>query len=76
MFRDTSRYLDNIFTIDNLEFEKHFLIYPTDFQVHKANTSDKETSVPHLKKNKQVTFIPAVMTNAMTSDFLSSNSPG
>ena len=28
MFNDTSRYLDDIFTIDNPEFEKHlFLIY-------------------------------------------------
>ena len=31
MFNDTSRYLDDIFTIDNPEFEKHNPdIYPTD----------------------------------------------
>ena len=45
MFNDTSRYLDDIFTIDNPEFEKHIPdIYPAEFQLNKANTSDKETS--------------------------------
>ena len=32
MFINTSRYLDDIFTIDNPEFEKHIPdIYPTEF---------------------------------------------
>ena len=32
MFNNTSRYLDDIFTIDNPEFEKHIPdIYPTNF---------------------------------------------
>ena len=45
MFNDTSRYLDDIFTIDNSKFEKHFPdIYPNELQLNKANTSDKETS--------------------------------
>ena len=45
MFNDTSQYLDDIFTIDNPEFEKHIPdIYPTELQLNKANTSDKETS--------------------------------
>ena len=45
MFNDTSRYLDDIFTIDNLEFEKYIPdIYPAVLQLNKANTSDKETS--------------------------------
>ena len=45
MFNDTSRYLDDIFTIDNPEFEKHIPdIYPTELQLNKANTSDTETS--------------------------------
>ena len=45
MFNDTSRYLDDIFTIDNPEFEKHIsYIYPAKLQLNKANTSDKETS--------------------------------
>ena len=45
MLYDTSRYLDDIFTIDNPEFEKHIPdIYPTELQLNKANTSDKETS--------------------------------
>ena len=42
---DTSRYLDDIFTIDNPEFEKYIPdIYPAELQLNKANTSDKETS--------------------------------
>ncbi len=45
MFKDTSPYLDDIFTIDNPEFEKHIPdIYPTELQLNKVNTSDKETS--------------------------------
>ena len=45
MFNDTSRYLDDIFTIDNPEFEKNIPdIYPTILQLNKANTSDKGTS--------------------------------
>ena len=45
MFNVTSRYLDDIFTIDNPEFEKHIPdIYATELQLNKANTSDKETS--------------------------------
>ena len=45
MFKYTSRYLDDIFTIDNPEFEKHIPdIYPTELQLNTANTSDKETS--------------------------------
>ena len=42
LFNDTSRYLDDIFTT---EFEKHIpVIYPTELQLNRANTSDKETS--------------------------------
>ena len=45
MFNDASRYLDDIFTIDNPEFEKYIPdIYPAELQLNKANTSDKETS--------------------------------
>ena len=45
MFNDTSRYLDDIFTIDNPEFEKYIPdIYPTELQLNKAITSDKEIS--------------------------------
>ena len=45
MFNDTSRYLDDIFTIDNPEFEKHIPdIYPRELQLNEANISDKETS--------------------------------
>ena len=45
MFNDASRYLDDIFTINNPEFEKHIPdIYPAEHQLNKTNTSDKETS--------------------------------
>ena len=48
-FNDTSRYLDDIFTIDNPEFAEHIPdIYPRNLQLKKANTSDKETSFLHL----------------------------
>ena len=44
-FYDASPYLDDIFTIDNPEFEKHIPdIYPAEFQLNKANTSDREAS--------------------------------
>ena len=79
MFNDTSRYLDDIFTIDNPEFEKHIAdVYPMKLQLNKANTSDKETFFLDLNKKKllAVMFIPAFTTIAMTSDFLSSISPG
>ena len=40
-----TRYLDDIFTIDNPKFEKYIPdIYPAELQQNKANTSDKETS--------------------------------
>ena len=52
MFNDTSRYLDDIFTIDNPEFEKHIPdIYPAELQTNKANTSHKETSFLDLNIN-------------------------
>ena len=45
IFNDTSRYLDDIFTIDNPEFDKHIhVVYPAELQLTEANTSDKETS--------------------------------
>ena len=44
-FNDTSRYLDDIFTIDNPAFAEHIPdIYPRELQLNKENTSDKETS--------------------------------
>ena len=45
MFNDTSRYLDDIFTIDNAEFEKHIPdIYLAELQLNKPNTANKDTS--------------------------------
>ena len=49
MFNDTSRYQDDIFTSKNPEFEKHiFDIYPTELQLSKASTLDKENSFLYL----------------------------
>ena len=73
MFNDTSRYLDDIFTINNPEFEKHIPdIYRTERQLNKANTSDKETSFLNLNIKVAVMFIPSFTTNAMTLVYLSS----
>ena len=45
MFNDASPWFDDIFAIDNPEFEEHIPdIYQTELQFNKANTSDKETS--------------------------------
>ena len=42
MFNDTSRYLEDIFIIDNIEFAEHIpYIYPRELLLNKANTSDK-----------------------------------
>ena len=42
-FNSTSRYLDNLFNIDNAYFE-HMVdqIYPTEFQLNKENSADTE----------------------------------
>ena len=46
MFNNTSRYFDDIFTIDKPKFDKHIPdLYQANLQVNKANTSDKETSL-------------------------------
>ena len=43
-FNDTSRYLDDIFTIDNPAFSEHIPdIYSRELHLNKANTSDTET---------------------------------
>ena len=61
MFNETSRYLDDIFTIDNPGFEKHIPdIYPTELQLNKANTSDKETFFLYL-------YIKVIGSDAHTS---------
>ena len=47
VFKSTSRYLDDLFTIDNPYFEGMVnRIYPPELQLNKANTSD--TEVPSL----------------------------
>ena len=45
MFCGTSRYVDDVFTIDNLEFEKHIPdLYPADLQLNRSYSLDKGTS--------------------------------
>ena len=70
MFNDTSRYLDDICTIDNPEFEEYIpYIYPAELQLNKAYTSEKETSFLDLN----ITVIGSdihTSVYAMTSDFL------
>ena len=78
MFNDTSRYLDDISTIDNPELERHNPdIYATELQLNKANTSDKDTSFLDLKIK---VFGSDVHTNIYDKrdefGFLSSISPG
>ena len=42
-FNDTSRYLDDIFTIDNPAFAEHIPdIYPRELRLNKAYASDKK----------------------------------
>ena len=54
-FNSTSRYLDNLLTIDNLYFEQMVgQIYPTE-QLNKANSSD--TEAPCLDLNLSITTI-------------------
>ena len=53
-FNSTSRYLDDLFNIDNLYFEQMVnQIYPTELQLNKVNSSD--TEAPFLDLNLSIT---------------------
>ena len=53
-FNSTSRYLDDLLNIDNPYFEQMVgQIYPTEFQLNKANSSD--TEAPFLDLNLSIT---------------------
>ena len=44
-FNNTSRYLDDIFNINNVYFDNMVSqMYPSDLQLNKANNSDKEAA--------------------------------
>ena len=44
-FNSTSRYLDDLLNIDNIYFDQMVdRIYPTELQLHRANSSDTEAS--------------------------------
>ena len=52
-FNSTSRYLDDLLNIDNPYFEQMVsLIYPTELQLNKANSSD--TEAPFLDLNLSI----------------------
>ena len=54
MFNSTSRYLDDLLSIDNPYFEQMVgQIYPTELQLNKKNSSDTET--PFLDLNLSIT---------------------
>ena len=49
MFNSTSRYLDDILNINNVYFVYMVcLIYPSELQLNKANTSDSEAAYLNL----------------------------
>ena len=48
-FNTTSRYLDDILNINNVYFDNMVIqIYPSELQLHKANTSDSEAAFSDL----------------------------
>ena len=54
-FNSTSRYLDDLFNIDNPYFEQMVgQIYPTELKLNKANSSD--TEAPFLDLNLSITY--------------------
>ena len=54
VFNSTSRYLDDLLNIDNPYFEQMVgLIYPTELQLNKANSSDIEA--PFFNLNLSIT---------------------
>ena len=71
MCNDTSRYLDDMFTIDNPEFEKYIPYISRRTSVKYSKHFRQRNFFLGLKyKLLAVTFIPAFTTNAMTSVFL------
>ena len=67
MFNNTSNYLDDIFTIDNLEFERHIPdIYQTELQLNKTIIQTK-ISLILIYKILVMMLIPSFTTNRMTS---------
>ena len=72
-FNNTSRYLDEIFTTDNPEFAEYIPdIYPREFQLIKANISDKFVNIFFLDLNINslvVIIIQAFTTNALILGF-------
>ena len=71
-FNDTSRYLDNIFTIDNPAFTKHIPdIYPRELHLNRANISDNESLGPRHRRCGS----PIIITLSVCSSVCSSVCP-
>ena len=63
-FNNTSRYLDDIFNINNVYFDNMVSqIYPSELQLNKANTSDTEAAFLDLYLS---IFLPKLMINVTT----------
>ena len=59
MFNDTSRYLDDIHTSNNPEYNEQIPdMYPRELQLKKANTSYKETSFLNLVQYPKCAYGP------------------
>ena len=57
--RETSRYLDDLLNIDNIQFEQMVhRIYPAELQLNKANASDTEAAVLNLNLSMHNDTVP------------------
>ena len=67
-FNTTSRYLDNILNINNVYFDNMVgQIYPSEFQLNKANTSDTEAAfLDCICQFLMILFLPKFMMNVTT----------
>ena len=67
-FNTTSRYLDDILNIDNVFFDNVVSqIYPSELQLNKANTSDKEAAfLTCICQFLMILFLPKFMINVTT----------
>ena len=67
-FNTTSRYLDDILNINNVDFDNMVSqIYPSELQLNKANTSDtKATFLDFICQFLMILFLPKFMKNVTT----------
>ena len=66
-FNTTSRYLEDILNINNIYFDIMVSqIYPSELQLNKANTSDKEAAFLDFHLSISILFLPKFMINMTT----------